>query len=88
MPGGQLLQLNVPNAGDCVLLDNQFIAVGRGGADIGLGIELVPGAQPGGYRVFFAAAHIQALTFLQGGISLSASITPWKEEEGSGIIMY
>lgn len=33
-------------------------------------------------------AYTITLTFLQGGISLSASITPWKEEEGSGIIMY
>ena len=44
MPGGQLLQLNVPNAGDRIGLDDQFIPVGRGGADIGLGVELVPGA--------------------------------------------
>ena len=36
MPGGQLLQLNVPNAGDGVGLNNQLIPVGRGGADIGL----------------------------------------------------
>ena len=70
MPGGQLLQLDVPNAGDRIGLDDQFIPVGRGGADIGLGIELVPGAQPRGYRVFFAAAHIQALTFLQGFFQL------------------
>ena len=49
MPGGQFLQLNVPNAGDGVGLNNQLIPVGRGGADIGLGIELVPGAQPRGY---------------------------------------
>ena len=46
MPGGQFLQFNVSNTGDGVGLDDQLIPVGRGGADIGLGIELVPGAQP------------------------------------------
>ena len=49
--GGQLLQLDVPNAGDRIGLDDQFIPVGRSGADIGLGIELISGTQPACYGI-------------------------------------
>ena len=51
MPGGLPLQLNAPNAGNRVLLDDQLVAVGRGGAHAGLGVELIPGAQPACYSV-------------------------------------
>ena len=51
MPGGHLLQFDIPDAGDGVGIDDELVAVGGGYADIGLGIELIPGPQPGGHRV-------------------------------------
>ena len=47
------------------MLDDEFIPIGRGSADIGLGIAFIPGAQPYGYGVSFGAAHIQPLAILQ-----------------------
>lgn len=44
VPGGQLLQFDAADAGDGVVLNDQLVAVGYGGADIGLGVELIPGA--------------------------------------------
>ena len=52
VPGSQLLQLDVSDAGDCVVFNDQLVAVGRGGAHIGFGVELVPGAQPACHSVF------------------------------------
>ena len=36
--------LTLPMPGDSVVLNDQLVAVGYGGADIGLGVELIPGA--------------------------------------------
>ena len=60
--GGQLLQSDASNSGDGVAFNHQFIPIGGGGAHIGLGIQLVPGAQPGCHGVFLTAAYIQPLT--------------------------
>ena len=66
MPGGQPLQLDAPNAGNRVLLDDQLVAVGRGGAHAGLGVELIPGAQPACYGVLIRrSADIQTVGLLQ-----------------------
>ena len=64
-PLSWLLQLDAPNAGNCIVLNNQLVAVGCRGADIGLGIELVPGPQPGGHGVVLGSGHIDVLDFLQ-----------------------
>ena len=52
MPGGHLLQFDIPDAGDGVGIDDELVAVGGGCADVGLGIEFIPHFQPGGYCVF------------------------------------
>ena len=57
--GGQLLQLDLSDLGNGVGLDDQVVAVCRRWPDVGLGVELVPAAEPGGYRVILVAAHIQ-----------------------------
>ena len=48
MPGGHLLQFDIPDAGDGVGIDDELVAVGGGCADVGLGIEFIPHFQPGG----------------------------------------
>lgn len=42
MPGGHLLQFDIPDAGDGVGIDDELVAVGGGCADVGLGIEFIP----------------------------------------------
>ena len=52
MPGGQLFQLDNPDARNGIFLGHQLIAVGGGGADVWLGVELIPRPQLGGCCVF------------------------------------
>ena len=57
MPGGHLLQFDIPDAGDSVGVYDELVAVCGGGADVGVGIELVPHFKPVAHRVligFFA----------------------------------
>ena len=61
MPGGQFLQLDVPDTGDGVAFDDQLVAIGCRGADVGLGVELIPGPQPGGHGVVLRAGYIDTL---------------------------
>lgn len=67
IPGGQLFQLYFADAGDGVGFDHQAVSVCRGQPDIGLGVEIVPGAQPCGYRVFIGSDYVQGLALLLGG---------------------
>ncbi|MPM09318.1 hypothetical protein SDC9_55634 [bioreactor metagenome] len=62
--GGQLAELDVPDAGNGIDIHHQLIAVLRRQADIGLGVELIPGMQPNGYRIIVRAADVQTLGFL------------------------
>lgn len=55
---GQFFQLDFADTRDGVGLNNQVVAVCRGWSDIGLGVELVPVAEPGSYRVILTAARI------------------------------
>ncbi len=67
MPGGHLLQFDIPDAGDGVGIDDELVAVGGGCADVGLGIEFIPHFQPGGYCVFIGfSADVQPLTLRHG----------------------
>ena len=67
MPGGRLLQFDIPDAGDGVGIDDELVAVGGGCADVGLGIEFIPHFQPGGYCVFIGfSADVQPLTLRHG----------------------
>ena len=63
--GGQLGELDLADARDGVGFDHQLIAVCCGKADVGLGVEVVPGAEPSGYGVFFSTDHIEVLDFFQ-----------------------
>ena len=42
-----------------------MIAVSGGEADVGLGVEIVPGAEPGGHGVFFGADYVEVFGFFQ-----------------------
>ena len=44
--------------------DNKLVAVSGGRSDVGLGVEFVPAAEPGGYRVVLVAGYVQTSTFL------------------------
>ena len=70
VPGGQFLQLDAPDAGDSVVFNNQFISVGCRSADVGLGVELIPGPQPGGHGVVLGAGYIDAIDLLQRSLGL------------------
>ena len=70
MPGGQVFQLDAPDTGDGIVFDDQLVSVGRGSADIGLGVELIPGPQPGGHGVVLRADYIDALDLLQCRLEL------------------
>ena len=63
--GGQLGEFDLADAGDGVGFDHQLIAVSGGEADVGFGVEVVPGAEPGGYGIFLGSDYIQILVFLQ-----------------------
>ena len=66
MPCGQLFQFNAPDTGNRILLDDQLVAVGCGSAHVGLGVELVPGAQPACHGVFVSrSADGQTVGLLQ-----------------------
>ena len=52
MPGGQLFQFDIPDAGDSVGVYDELVAVCGGGADVGVGVELIPRPQLGGCCVF------------------------------------
>lgn len=67
---GQLSQFNVPDAGDGVGLNHEFVAIGGGSADIGFGIEVIPCAQPCGYGVLIASDNIQTLALIYGFLQL------------------
>ena len=62
IPGGQLLQLDLSNAGDGVGFDHQLVAVRCGLPDVGLGVEVIPSAQPCGHGVFIGAGHVHLLS--------------------------
>ena len=69
MPGGHLLQFDIPDAGDGVGIDDELVAVGGGCADVGLGIEFIPHFQPGGYCVFIGfSADVQPRAFFHDGL--------------------
>jgi len=70
VPGGQFLQLDVPDTGDGVAFDDQLVAIGCRGADVGLGVELIPGPQPGGHGVVLRAGYIDTLDLLQCRLEL------------------
>ena len=57
--------LTLPMRGDSTVLDDQLVSVGCGGADVGLGVELIPGPQPGGHGVVLRAGYIDAPDLLQ-----------------------
>ena len=63
--GGQLGELDLADARDGVGFDHQLIAVCCGEADVGFGIEVVPGAEPSGYGVFLSSDYIEVFCFLQ-----------------------
>jgi hypothetical protein len=62
---GQFGELDLSDSGDGIGFDHQVVSVSGGDADVGLGVEVVPGAQPGGYGVFFCADYIQVLGLIQ-----------------------
>lgn len=69
MPDGEPLWLDVADPGNGVDFDDELVAVGGGSSDIGLGIELIPGPQPGSYGVLVCcSADIQPLAFRHGGL--------------------
>ena len=71
MPGGHLLQFDIPDAGDGVGIDDELVAVGGGCADVGLGIEFVPHFQPGGHGVLLGfSADVQPLTLSHSDFQL------------------
>ncbi len=63
--GGQLGEFDLTNPRNGVGFDHQLVAVCCGKADVGLGVEIVPGAEPSGYGVFFSTDHIEVLDFFQ-----------------------
>lgn len=63
--GGQLGEFDLADARDGVGFDHELIAVCCGEADVGFGIEVVPGAEPSGYGVFFSTDYIEVLDFFQ-----------------------
>ena len=65
MPGGQFIQLNAPDAGDGIVLNDQLVAVGRGCPHVGFGVKLMPGSQPGGHGVVLRAGYVNTLDLLQ-----------------------
>ena len=66
--GGQLFQLDLPDAGDGIGFDHQLVAVCCGLPYIGLGVEVVPGVQPGGHGVFIRAGDVYLLGLLYRGL--------------------
>ena len=69
MPGGEPLWLDAANPGNGVGLDDELVAVCGGSSDIGLGIELISGPQPGSHGVFVRrSADVQPLAFRHGGL--------------------
>lgn len=75
MPGGEPLQLDVADPGNGVGFDDKLVAVCGGSSDIGLGIELIPGLQPGSYSVFVRrSADVQPLAFRHGGLQLFSDL--------------
>ena len=62
--GGKPLELDLADAGNGVGLDNQLVAVSGGRPNVGLGVELIPAAEPGSHCVVLTAAHIQTRCLL------------------------
>ena len=62
IPGGQLVEFNLPNPWDRVGFDNQLVAVCCGWPDVGLGVELISASQPGGHCVVLSLIHISEPT--------------------------
>ena len=63
--GGQLGKFDLADPWDGVGLDHQLIAICGGKTDIGLGVEVIPGFQPGGDGVFLGTDHIEIFSFFQ-----------------------
>ncbi len=64
IPGGQFFQLDLSDAGDGVGFDHQLVAVCCGLPDVGLGVQVIPGAQPGGHGVLVGAGDVYLLGLL------------------------
>ena len=85
MPGGQLLQFDAADARNGVLLNDQLVAVGRGGADIGFGVEFVPGP----YLARQLEKHTPAVKdrpAADGELFVFAQAPDWKEHLDRNIL--
>ena len=75
MPDGEPLWLDVADPGNGVGFDDKLAVVSGGSSDIGLGIELIPGPQPGSHGVFVClSADVQPLAFRHGGLQLFSDL--------------
>ena len=63
--GGQLGEFYFADPGDGIGFDHQLVPICCGEADVGLGVEVVPGFRPGGDSVFFGTDYIKIPGFLQ-----------------------
>ena len=74
--GGQFGEFDFADSGDGVGFDHQLVAVSGGEADVGLGVEVIPGAEPGGHSVLFCTDYVEILGFLQdfGQLGLDLSL--------------
>ena len=70
IPGGQLFQLDLPNPRDGVGFDHQLVAVRCGLPDVGQGVEVVPGAEPGGHGVLVGVGDIHLLGLFHSRLEL------------------
>ena len=63
--GGQFGELDLTDPRDGIGFDHQLVAVCCGKADVGFGVEVVPGAEPGGYGVLLCTDYVQVFSFFQ-----------------------
>ena len=70
LPGGQLVELDLPDVGDGMQLDAPPVVLRRGEPQVGFGVDLKPQPQPLGHRVFSSPGHVQAAGLPNGLLQL------------------